>query len=307
MDFPTLKSKAILAPMSGVTDIAFRTLAKKYGAALTYTEFVSSAAIVRGNKSTLKMLKVDSTEKPIGVQLFGSNVEEVVQAAKFLEKKFDIIDINCGCPAYKVIKTGAGSDMLKNPSLIGELVTQISSAIKKPVTVKIRLGIDDKHINAIKVAQIAENAGAAAITVHGRTQQQGYSGKADWKTIKEVKKTISIPVIGNGDVNNPEFFKKKLEDSGVDYIMIGRAAMTNPYIFKQINDYEKNDTYEKENKVKIFENYLELANKHNISFLTIKNHATQFSKSIKGGAEFRLGISQCKSIPCLKQLFSNIE
>lgn len=304
MIFPKLSSKAILAPMAGVTDIAFRALARKYGAGLTYTEFVSSAAIVRENKTTLRMTQIDSSEKPVGVQLFGSNVQEVVQAAKIVAERFDIIDLNCGCPAYKVIKTGAGSQMLKDPKLIGTLVSKIVGAVDKAVSVKIRSGVDVKHINALEVAKIVEDAGASAITIHARTAEQGYADEADWELIKKIKESVNIPVIGNGDVHRPEIFEQRLKESGVDYIMIGRAAMTNPYIFKQIDDYSKTGVYQKVDKTRLFQEYLELAEKHKIPFLAVKHHAVQFSKGIKSGSTFRTNLMQCQDIECLKKLFS---
>ncbi|MBU0472130.1 MAG: tRNA dihydrouridine synthase DusB [Nanoarchaeota archaeon] len=304
--FPKLKNKAILAPMAGVTDVAFRALARDYGAALTYTEFVSSAGIVRGNMETLRMLKVDSSEKPIGVQLFGSSTEEVVKAAILLENKFDVIDINCGCPAYKVIKTGAGSDMLRKPELIGELVGKVVSAVKKPVTVKLRLGTDSKNINALKVARIVEDAGASAITVHGRTARQGYSGNADWDIIRKVKESVNIPVIGNGDVFKPQDFKERLEESGVDYIMIGRAAMTNPYIFRQIIDYLDLGVYEWADKKEIFKAYIKKAENYNIDYQQVKNHALSFTKGLVGGKNLRTELVKCKTIEDVKKFMNKI-
>ena len=260
--FPKLKSKAILSPMAGVTDVAFRVLCRKYGAGLTYTEFVSSAGLARKNKKSIEMLKTDKTEKPTAVQIFGNNTDELIKSAKFLEKKFDIIDINCGCPAWKVIKIGAGSELLKSPQKIYEIVKKLSSVVKVPVSVKIRKGIDDSHNNAVEVAFLAEKAGASAIAIHGRTQKQGYSGKADWEIIKKVKLAVKIPVIGNGDVFTPEDFKEKLDYSKVDYIMIARGAIGNPYIFKQINDYLLKREYYKKDKIELFFEY----------FMTLKSH-----------------------------------
>ena len=305
--FPKLKSKALLSPMAGVTDVAFRTLAKQYGAGLTYTEFVSSSGIVRGNKNTLKMIETSSIEKPVAVQLFGNNIEEVIEAAKLMEKKFDIIDVNCGCPAWKVIKTGAGSAMLNDEIKIGKFINKLSSSINKPVTLKIRTGIDDKKINAVKVAKIAEENGASAIAIHGRTQKQGYSGTANWNIIKDVKESVEIPVIGNGDVFSPEIFKEKLEFSNVDYIMIARAAIGNPFIFKQINDFLKNGTYNKKNPIDQFSELLVLAEKYNLAFKLIKNHAINFTKGLFKSSRIRESLSKSNNLEEIKTTFSRRE
>jgi tRNA-dihydrouridine synthase B len=289
-------SKAILSPMSGVTDVAFRTLCKKYGAGITYTEFVSSAAIVRGNKHSLKMLEVSEIEKPVAVQLFGNSVEEIVEAAKLLEYKFDLIDINCGCPAWKVIKTGAGSALLNEPAKIKEFVTKLVGAVEKPITVKIRSGIGSEKINALEVAKAVEEAGGVAIAIHGRTQKQGYSGKSDWSVIKKVKEEVNIPVIGNGDVFTPEDFKEKLEYSKVDAIMIARGAIGNPYIFKQIQDYMETGEYDSKCKIELFFEYLELAKKYGIKFSAIKGHAVAFTKGMKGSVKIRQELGKFKTV-----------
>lgn len=295
MKFPKLTGQALLSPMAGVTDVAFRALCRKYGAALTYTEFVSSLGVIKGNTAALNIVKTDPIETPVAVQLFGSSPEDVVEAAKKL-KHFDIIDINCGCPAWKVIKTGAGSELLKDPQKVGKFVENLVKNTKRPITVKIRAGIDDKHINAVEVAQIIEKAGAAAIAIHGRTQKQAYRGLANWDIIKQVKEAVKIPVIGNGDVFTPEDFKEKITHSNVDYIMIARGAIGNPYIFTQINDYMKTGTYNKNpDKIKIFFEYHKLAKKYNLPFATIKQQALSFTKGIPNSAKLRNELAQSKT------------
>jgi nifR3 family TIM-barrel protein len=291
--FPPLKGKAILSPMVGVTDVAFRALCKKYGAALTCTEFVHSTALNRGSRKSLEMLKTDPVEGIKQVQLFGNSEEEIITAGKFVEKDFDIIDINCGCPAWKVIRSGAGSELLKQPQKIFDLIRQLNNAVSKPVTVKIRIGIDDKHINAVEIAKIVENAGAAALAIHGRTQQQGYSGKANWDVIKKVKEAVAIPVIGNGDVFTPEDFKEKLDYSGVDYILVARGALGNPYIFKQISDYLATGVYDEKDRIEQFFEYFKLAKKHSLSFSQIKSQAVLFTKGIVNGGALRMKLMRC--------------
>lgn len=302
--FPKLDGKAILSPMAGVTDVAFRALAKKYGAALTFTEFVNSTAIVRGNEKTFDMVRVDESEKLAGVQLFGNNIEDIIYGAKNIQDQFDVIDINCGCPAYKVIKTGSGSALLQNPEKIKEIISRLVDELDKPVTAKIRSGINENNINAVEIAKAVEEAGASAITVHGRTQKQEYRGEADWEIIKKVKESVNIPVIGNGDVTTPEIFKKRLDESGVDYIMIARAAMGNPYLFRQINDYMKTGEYERKDGTEQFNEYLDNAEKYDISFIDIKAHAMQFTKGVKGGKSLRQMISETKHIDELMSIFS---
>ena len=302
--FPKLKSKAILAPMAGVTDVAFRELCRMYGAGISYTEFVSGAGLSRGNKKTLKMLKKSPLEKPSGVQIFGSDVDDMVKSAKVLEKEFDVIDINFGCPAYKVVRTCAGSELLKYPNKIKKIIWKVNSSVKKPVTIKTRIGIDDKNVNILDVLKIAEDNGAVAICVHGRTQKQGYSGKADWKTIKKVKENANIVVIGNGDVNSPEIFNKRLKESKVDYIMIGRGVIGNPYLFKQINDYLKTGKYDEKCKKEQFFNYLKLAKKYNVGITYVRFHAISFTKGVVGGARIRKELAVAKSLEEIEKLMN---
>ena len=234
----TLENNIILAPMAGVTDLPFRLLCKEQGAGLLCMEMVSAKAIYYNNKNTEALMEIDDRERPVSLQLFGSDADIMSEMAKKIEEKpFDILDINMGCPVPKVAGNGEGSALMKNPALVREIVSKVVKAIEKPVTVKIRKGFDEEHVNAVEIAKIIEDCGAAAVAVHGRTREQYYSGKADWDIIRQVKEAVSIPVIGNGDVTGPESAKKMIEETGVDGIMIGRAARGNPWIFKQIKEY----------------------------------------------------------------------
>jgi nifR3 family TIM-barrel protein len=293
--FPKLENQAVLSPMAGVTDVAFRTLCKKYGAALTYTEFLSSQGILRAPDRFASMLRTDPSEKPVAVQLFGNSVHEVVQAAQAVEDRFDIIDINCGCPAWKVIKSGAGSKLLEKPDGIATFVGKLASAVNKPVTIKILSGIDENHINAVEVAKKAEDAGASAVAIHGRTASQGYRGHADWNIIKRVKEAVGIPVIGNGDVFSPETFEQRLTESGVDAIMIARGAIGNPFIFSQIESLQEKKAYAEPDKIKDFHRYFSLAKKYDIPFPTIKTHAMSFTKGIPHSAKLRESLGMTKT------------
>ncbi len=303
MKFPKLTSKALLSPMAGVTDVAFRALAKSYGAAMTCTEFVHSTALIHKNPKSLVMLKTDPIEKPVAVQLFGHSVFDVVAAAQFVQNQFDVIDINCGCPVWKVIKTGAGSAMLKDPQKISHFVNTLVSAVSKPVTVKIRKGIDDTHINAVEVAKIIEDAGASAIFIHGRTQVQGYSGVSDWDIIKQVKESVNIPVIGNGDVFSPETFVQRLEESGVDGILLARGALGNPGIFKNIQEYLKKGSYTPIDPRIQFQEYLKFAHKHQLNFSLIKAQGIQFTKHLQGGRNLRALLNGCQTLEKVEQVF----
>ncbi len=233
-----LDNNIILAPMAGVTDLPFRLLCKEQGAGLLCMEMVSAKAIYYNNKNTEALMEIDERELPVSLQLFGSDADIMSEMAKRIEEKpFAILDINMGCPVPKVAGNGEGSALMKNPALVREIVSKVVKAIEKPVTVKIRKGFDEAHVNAVEIAKIIEDCGAAAVAVHGRTREQYYSGKADWEIIRRVKEAVSIPVIGNGDVTGPESAKKMIEETGVDGIMIGRAARGNPWIFGQIRTY----------------------------------------------------------------------
>jgi tRNA-dihydrouridine synthase B len=228
----------IVGPMAGVTDLPFRLLCKEQGADLIYTEMVSAKGIMYNNKNTELLLEVKEEERPVALQLFGADPDILSEMAKRIEhRNFDILDINMGCPVPKVVNNGEGSALLKNPKLVGEIVYKVSHAIKKPLTVKIRTGFDETCINAVEIAKIIEQNGAAAIAVHGRTRAQYYSGKADWDIIRQVKEAVSIPVIGNGDVVTVEDAKRITEETGCDGIMIARGIQGNPWLFSRIKEY----------------------------------------------------------------------
>ena len=230
-----LSNNLILAPMAGVTDLPFRLLCKEQGAGLVCMEMVSAKAIYYHNKNTESLLEIDRRETPVSLQLFGSDPDIISGMAKKIEDRpFSILDINMGCPVPKVVNNGEGSALMKNPGLVEEIVSKTVKVIRKPVTVKIRKGFDEEHINAVEIARIAESAGAAAVAVHGRTREQYYHGKADWDIIRRVKDAVRIPVIGNGDVDSPGAARRMLEETGCDGIMIGRGAQGNPWIFHQI-------------------------------------------------------------------------
>ena len=229
-----LENNILLAPMAGITDLSFRMLCKEQGAGLVETEMVSSKAIYYNDEKTLNMLNMEGEKRPIAVQIFGNEPEVMAESVKILDGKADIIDINMGCPAPKVVKNGDGSKLLLDLELVQKIVEEVVKVSKVPVTVKIRKGWDEKHVVAVQAAQIIEKAGAAAITIHGRTREEFYTGEADWNIIKEVKNAVNIPVIGNGDVVDCSSAKKMFEETGVDGIMIGRASLGNPWIFKEI-------------------------------------------------------------------------
>lgn len=228
----------VLAPMAGVTDLPFRILCKEQGAGLVCMEMVSAKAITYHNKNTEALMEIAPCEHPVSLQLFGSDPEIMAEAAKRIEERpFDILDINMGCPVPKVVNNGEGSALLKSPALINRIVKSVSGAIQKPVTVKIRIGFENVPVDIVDIAKRIEDAGAAAIAVHGRTRQQYYSGKADWDAIRRVKEAVTIPVIGNGDINCPQKAEAMLGQTGCDAVMIGRAVRGNPWIFREMNHY----------------------------------------------------------------------
>ena len=300
-----IKHKTVLAPMAGIGNSSFRKIIKKMGAGLIYAEMVSDKALFYKNKKTVDMLYMEEDERPITQQIFGSDKESFVEAAKFIYENMhpDIIDINMGCPVPKVaVRAQAGSALLKNPEKIREIVSSVVNAVPIPVTVKIRSGWDSNSINAVEVAKICEEAGASCICVHPRTRNQGYSGKADWSIIKDVKDNVNIPVIGNGDITDIYSAKKMLDETGCDLIMIGRGVLGNPWLIKQINAYlEDGIILDNPTPIEKIDMCLEHLNNlyqlkdEKLAVLEIRNHIAWYLKGLKGSQDVKKQIFQCKT------------
>ncbi|WP_028242402.1 tRNA dihydrouridine synthase DusB [Pseudobutyrivibrio ruminis] len=308
-----LENNLILAPMAGVTDLPFRLLCKEQGAALCCMEMVSAKGIYYNNKNTESLLTVDERERPVSLQLFGSDPEIMAaMAARIEHRNFDILDINMGCPVPKVVNNGDGSALMKNPVLAGKIIEGMVKAIDKPVTVKIRKGFDDEHINAVEMAHVAQESGAAAVAVHGRTREQYYSGKADWSIIADVKAAVSIPVIGNGDILDAKDVIAMSEQTGCDGFMIGRGAQGNPWIFHQILHYfETGEMIGKppmEEMVKTMLRHAKLQIEFKGDYLGIREmrkHAAWYTAGYKGASKLRGRINDVESYDELEQLFED--
>lgn len=305
-----LENNIILAPMAGVTDLPFRLLCKEQGVGMTCTEMVSAKAISFHNKNTESLLEISEKERPVSLQLFGSDPDIISEVASYIEERpFDILDINMGCPVPKVAGNGEGSALMQNPKLVGEIIYKTARAIKKPVTIKIRKGFSEKNVNAVEIAKIAEANGAAAIAVHGRTREQYYSGKADWDIIRQVKEAVKIPVIGNGDVDSPQKAKELLEQTGCDGIMVGRGARGNPWIFREIKAYlEKGELIPRPSKDEIKSMMLRHARMQieykgtYTGIREMRKHISWYTAGFPGSAKLRGAINLVETYEELEQL-----
>lgn len=295
-----LVNPVILAPMAGVTDLPFRLLAKEMECGLVYSEMVSDKGLLYKNCHTLDMLQIDERERPVAMQIFGSEPSSMAKAAQFVEQAgIDIIDINMGCPTPKIIKNGSGSALMCQPDLAYRIMVSVVEAVKVPVTVKIRKGWSNASINAVEMAKLAEKAGIAAIAVHGRTREQFYSGEADWDIIRQVKESVGIPVIGNGDIRTPYDAEKMLSETGCDGLMIGRGAQGNPWIFRQISQYLASGKILRpptvEERLAVMLRHLDMLIEYKGEYLGIREmrrHGAWYTKGLHHSSELRLKFNQ---------------
>ncbi len=315
-----LKNRVVLAPMAGVCNSAFRLTVKEFGAGLVCAEMVSDKAILYKNAKTMDMLYIDEREKPLSLQIFGGEKETLVEAAKFVDNNTtaDIIDINMGCPVPKITKCDAGAKWLLDPNKIYDMVAAVVDAVKKPVTVKMRMGWDEEHIYAVENAQAVERAGGKAVALHGRTRVQMYEGEANWDIIKEVKQAVNIPVIGNGDVKTPQDAKRMLDETGADGVMIGRAALGNPWmIYRTVKYLETGELIDEptvREKIDVCKLHLErlinLKGEH-IAVREMRKHAAWYLKGIRGNAKVRNAINNCETkeelVSLLERFVSEVE
>lgn len=308
-----LDNPFILAPMAGVTDLPFRLMCHEMGAGLVCMEMVSAKAIMYNNKNTDALMEIHPDEGKASLQLFGSDPDIISEMAKRIEDRpFAILDINMGCPVPKVVNNHEGSALMKNPLLVGEIVEKTAKAIKKPVTVKIRKGFDDSSINAPEIAYIAQESGAAAVTVHGRTREQYYEGRADWDIIAAVKDRVSIPVIGNGDIFSPEDAKRMMEDTGCDAIAVGRGARGNPFIFKDLNDYFEKGCYEGKPEwkqlIEIMKRHLYMEAEYKGEYVAVREmrkHVAWYTAGYKGSANIRRKVNEIESLTEFEDFFNS--
>lgn len=309
-----INNKVMVAPMAGVTNLAYRIILKEFGASLIYTEMISDKGLLYNNKKTHDMIEVLDDNKPISLQLFGSEVESMVKAAIYIDQNSnaDIIDINMGCPVTKVVKSGAGSALMKTPDLAFEIVSEIVKNVSKPVTVKIRKGWDHNNVNAVSFAKGLEKAGAKAIAIHGRTKSDMYTGQADWDIIKQVKEAVNIPVIGNGDITCPEDAKRMIDQTGVDAIMIGRGLLGNPWLIGQCVEYLEKGTYRKEIDIETRKKYILLHLKklihlkgEHIAVLEMRSHGAWYLKGLPGASRIKSKIVQVDSVKEIEQIIND--
>ena len=307
-----LANPYILAPMAGVTDLPFRLLCKEQGAGLLCMEMISAKALQYKNRNTKALLKIAPEEYPVSLQLFGSDPQIISEQAKAIEElPFQILDINMGCPVPKVVKNGEGSALMLDPERVLAIVSQTAKAIRKPVTVKIRKGFDDAHVNAVEIARVAEAAGAAAVAVHGRTREQYYSGKADWDIIRQVKEAVSIPVIGNGDVTSPEKARQMMDETGCDGVMIGRGAQGNPWIFRDLVAYDRTGqappgpTPAELKEMMLRHARLQMEYKGGyLGIREMRKHVAWYTRGLPGSAKLRDAINQVDSYEELEALLN---
>ena len=313
---PKFSSRAFLAPMAGVSDPALRLQCKKMGAGLVVTEFTNIHSIIAKEnqlkekmKTIQEFIEYSDEERPLSIQLFGSDLSALEKAAKIVEPYFDIIDYNMGCPAPHITQQMAGGALLQEVNLTQQIFSTLVNAVKKPVTLKIRSGVTDASKFLFRdIAEVAEDEGIEMITLHPRTVSQGYSGNADWDLIKELKEISSLPIVGNGDITTPEDAKNMIDNTNCDYVMIGRGAMGNPFLFEQINDYLKTNSYNEysfKDRLDSFFDYLHLTNQYNIKFANIKGQAMRFTKGMRGGSKLRSQITIAKNIEELEKIMND--